>query len=112
MRTNVRWVVEFLAIVSKIFASESTFSKEIWIFYNQKEWRVGVLVSSQISKAEDTKVNTTKEAIKRLRSHNAPVAGAVLTVAEPSKMSYYGDHYYASEYYGDVDPKELKVASV
>ncbi len=63
-------------------------------------------------KAEDTKVNTTKEAIKRLRSHNAPVAGAVLTVAEPSKMSYYGDHYYASEYYGDVDPKELKVASV
>ncbi|MFC3093311.1 polysaccharide biosynthesis tyrosine autokinase [Alteromonas sediminis] len=63
-------------------------------------------------KAEDTKVNVAKEAIKRLRNHNANVIGAVLTVAEPNKMSYYGNHYYAEEYYGDVDPKELKVANV
>jgi hypothetical protein len=26
--------------------------------------------------------------------------GAVLTVAEPQKMSYYGDHYYGEGYYG------------
>ena len=63
-------------------------------------------------KAEDTKVNVAKEAIKRLRNHNANVIGAVLTVAEPNKMSYYGSHYYADSYYGDIDTKELKVANI
>jgi succinoglycan biosynthesis transport protein ExoP len=41
-----------------------------------------------------------KEAVTRLKKLNANVIGAVLTVAEPHKMSYYGDHYYSAEYYG------------
>lgn len=62
--------------------------------------------------AESSKINVTKEVVKRLNNYNAPVAGAVLTFAEPSKMSYYGDQYYGNDYYGDVDPKELEVAKI
>jgi capsular exopolysaccharide synthesis family protein len=51
-------------------------------------------------KAETTKIKTSKEAVARLQKLNANVIGAVLTVAEPHKMSYYGDHYYSGEYYG------------
>ena len=51
-------------------------------------------------KAEHTKIRVAKEAISRLRKLNANVIGGVLTVAEPNKMSYYGDHYYSGEYYG------------
>ena len=57
----------------------------------------GVIVAV---KAEDTKIKVSKEAVIRLRKLNANVIGAVLTVAEPQKMSYYGDHYYSGEYYG------------
>jgi hypothetical protein len=32
--------------------------------------------------------------------------GAVLTVAEPQKMSYYGDHYYGEGYYG-IEQKKI-----
>ncbi|WP_016955310.1 GumC family protein [Catenovulum agarivorans] len=51
-------------------------------------------------KAEDTRVNVAKEAVQRLLRLNANVIGAVLTIAEPNKMSYYGSHYYSGEYYG------------
>lgn len=57
----------------------------------------GVIVAV---KAEDTKIKVSKEAVNRLKKLNANVIGAVLTVAEPQKMSYYGDHYYSGEYYG------------
>tara|TARA_R100001377_G_scaffold85345_1_gene71763 strand:- start:324 stop:2579 length:2256 start_codon:yes stop_codon:yes gene_type:complete len=51
-------------------------------------------------KAEDTRIKVAKEAVSRLQKLNANIIGAVLTVAEPQKMSYYGDHYYSGEYYG------------
>jgi len=51
-------------------------------------------------KAEDTRIKVAKEAVTRLQKLNANIIGAVLTVAEPNKMSYYGDHYYSGEYYG------------
>jgi succinoglycan biosynthesis transport protein ExoP len=51
-------------------------------------------------KAESTKIKVAKEAVTRLQKLNANVIGTVLTVAEPHKMSYYGDHYYSGEYYG------------
>ncbi len=51
-------------------------------------------------KAEDTQIKVAKEAVTRLQKLNANVIGAVLTVAEPNKMSYYGDHFYSGEYYG------------
>lgn len=57
----------------------------------------GVIVAV---KAEETKIKVSKEAITRLSRLNANVIGAVLTQAEPQKMSYYGDHYYSGEYYG------------
>ncbi|MBU3004347.1 GumC family protein [Paraglaciecola arctica] len=57
----------------------------------------GVIVAV---KAEETKIKVSKEAVSRLRRLNANVIGAVLTQAEPQKMSYYGDHYYSGEYYG------------
>jgi succinoglycan biosynthesis transport protein ExoP len=57
----------------------------------------GVIVAV---KSEDTKIKVAKEAVTRLKKLNANVIGAVLTVAEPHKMSYYGDHYYSAEYYG------------
>lgn len=63
-------------------------------------------------KAEHTKINVAKEAVKRLHNHNANLVGAVLTVAEVKNMSYYGDQYAAADYYGNVDPNKLKVANV
>ncbi|MBL4630157.1 MAG: polysaccharide biosynthesis tyrosine autokinase [Paraglaciecola sp.] len=51
-------------------------------------------------KSQDTKIKVSKEAVKRQHKLNANVIGAVLTVAEAQKMSYYGDHYYSGEYYG------------
>jgi len=57
-------------------------------------------------KAEDTRINVAKEAVSRLQKLNANIIGAVLTVAEPNKMSYYGDHYYSGEYYGTKPAKE------
>jgi succinoglycan biosynthesis transport protein ExoP len=51
-------------------------------------------------KAESTKIKVAEEAVSRLQKLNANVIGAVLTVAEPHKMSYYGDHYYSGEHYG------------
>jgi succinoglycan biosynthesis transport protein ExoP len=51
-------------------------------------------------KAESTKIKVSKEAVSRLQKLNANLIGTVLTVAEPNKMSYYGDHYYSGEYYG------------
>ncbi|TCS37178.1 GumC family protein [Reinekea marinisedimentorum] len=52
-------------------------------------------------KANETAIKASKEAIDRLQSHNANIIGAVLSVVEPKKMSYYGSHYYAGEYYGN-----------
>jgi len=57
-------------------------------------------------KAEDTRIKVAKEAVSRLQKLNANIIGAVLTVAEPNKMSYYGDHYYSGEYYGAQPLKE------
>jgi len=57
-------------------------------------------------KAEDTRIKVAKEAVTRLQKLNANIVGAVLTVAEPNKMSYYGDHYYSGEYYG-TEPAKL-----
>jgi len=57
-------------------------------------------------KAEDTRIKVAKEAVSRLQKLNANIIGAVLTVAEPNKMSYYGDHYYSGEYYGTKPEKE------
>lgn len=51
-------------------------------------------------KAEDTKINMTKETISRLKKVNAQISGLVLTQASPQKMSYYGEHYYKDSYYG------------
>ena len=51
-------------------------------------------------KAEETKIGTVKETIKRLKSVNANLTGVVLTQASPKKMSYYGEHYYQDTYYG------------
>lgn len=59
------------------------------------------------ARAEQTKIKVSKEAVSRLQKLNANVIGAVLTAAEPQKMSYYGDHYYAGEYYG-VNPEQAK----
>ncbi|WP_441003653.1 GumC family protein [Pseudocolwellia agarivorans] len=56
-------------------------------------------------KAEDTRIKVAKEAVSRLQKLNANIIGTVLTVAEPHKMSYYGDHYYSGEYYG-VKPEK------
>ncbi len=62
----------------------------------------GVIVSVR---AEQTKIKVAKEAVTRLQKLNANIVGVVLTVAELKKMSYYGDHYYAGEYYG-VKPEK------
>ncbi|PKH85162.1 GumC family protein [Colwellia sp. Bg11-28] len=59
------------------------------------------------ARAEQTKIKVSKEAVSRLQKLNANVIGAVLTAAEPQKMSYFGDHYYAGEYYG-VSPEQDK----
>ncbi len=56
-------------------------------------------------KAEDTRIKVAKEAVSRLQKLNANIIGTVLTVAEPHKMSYYGEHYYSGEYYG-VKPEK------
>ena len=57
-------------------------------------------------KAEDTRIKVAKEAVSRLQKLSANIIGAVLTVAEPNKMNYYGDHYYSGEYYGVKPEKE------
>jgi len=62
----------------------------------------GVIISVR---AEQTKIKVAREAVTRLQKLNANIVGAVLTVAEIKKMSYYGDHYYAGEYYG-VKPEK------
>jgi succinoglycan biosynthesis transport protein ExoP len=51
-------------------------------------------------KSESTKIKVSKQAVTRLKKLNANVIGAVLTVAETQKISYYGDNYYSAEYYG------------
>jgi capsular exopolysaccharide synthesis family protein len=51
-------------------------------------------------KADETKIKVSKEAVERLRRVHANVIGAVLTQAEPQKMSEYGADYYQAEYYG------------
>jgi capsular exopolysaccharide synthesis family protein len=51
-------------------------------------------------KAEETRIKVAKEGVSRLQKLNANVIGAVLTVADPDKMKYYGAHYYSGEYYG------------
>ncbi|MEO9946957.1 MAG: polysaccharide biosynthesis tyrosine autokinase [Paraglaciecola sp.] len=58
-----------------------------------------------VSKAEETKISIAKEAVSRLQKLNANVIGAVLTAADPKKMSYYGEHFHTAEYYG-VTPKK------
>ena len=63
----------------------------------------GVIISVR---AEQTKIKVAKEAVTRLQKLNANIVGTVLTVAELKKMSYYGDHYYAGEYYGIKPEKE------
>ena len=62
-------------------------------------------------RAEETKISASKEAVKRLRNLNVNLIGAVLTVAEPQKMSYYGDHYYGEGYYGTqkIEKEVIKV---
>lgn len=57
-------------------------------------------------KTEDTRIKVAKEALTRLQKLNANVIGAILTVAKPNKMGYYGDHYYSGEYYGITPEKE------
>lgn len=55
-------------------------------------------------RAQKTKVSVAQEAISRLKKLNANVTGTVLTVADPKKMSYYGDNFHTGEFYG-VKPK-------
>lgn len=63
-------------------------------------------------KAEDTQIKVAKEAVSRLQKLNANIIGAVLTVAEPNKMSYYGYYYYSGEYYGTKPKKgDLQLVS-
>ena len=59
-------------------------------------------------KAEQTRIKVAKEAVTRLNKLNSNIVGAVLTLAEPAKMSYYGDHYYVGEYYGSDNDKVSK----
>lgn len=48
-------------------------------------------------KAGETRINTAKEAIRRLQNHQANVIGGVLTAAHVDKNSYYGDSYYGTK---------------
>ncbi len=59
-------------------------------------------------KAESTTVKMAREALGRLKKANVRVTGAVLSQAEPRRMSYYGGHYYHASYYGYKAPKEQK----
>lgn len=59
-------------------------------------------------RADETKISASVEAVKRLSNLNANIVGAVLTIAEPQKMSYYGDHYYGENYYGEQNNSEKK----
>jgi polysaccharide biosynthesis transport protein len=52
-------------------------------------------------KAEDTTAKAAQEALGRLQRLGVKVTGAVLSQAEPHRMSYYGDHYYTGGYYGE-----------
>jgi succinoglycan biosynthesis transport protein ExoP len=65
----------------------------------------GVIIAVRANK---TKIKAAKEAVSRLQKLNANLIGSVLTVAELKKMNYYGDHYYAGEYYG-IEPEDEKV---
>ncbi|WP_232364995.1 CpsD/CapB family tyrosine-protein kinase [Salinimonas marina] len=56
-------------------------------------------------RAEKTSIRAAKEAVTRLKRLNVNVVGSVLTLAEPQKMSAYGDHYYVAEYYGSKTPE-------
>lgn len=60
-------------------------------------------------KAEQTKVKMAKESISRLQKLNANVIGAVLTVADPKKISDYGEHFYSNEFYGEEQPSQEKI---
>jgi len=59
-------------------------------------------------KAESTTVKMTREALARLQKSNVRITGAVLSLAEPRRMSYYGGHYYHASYYGYKTPKQEK----
>ena len=59
-------------------------------------------------KAESTTVKMAREALARLGKASVRVTGAVLTQAEPRRMSYYGGHYYHASYYGYKAPKKAK----
>jgi len=61
-------------------------------------------------KAQGTSIKVAQEAVSRLQKLHANIIGAVLTLAEPQKMSYYGEHYYSTEYYG-VKPLKLDTKS-
>ncbi len=61
-------------------------------------------------KAESTTIKMAQEAVSRLKKSNVHVTGAVLTQAEPRRMSYYGGHYYHASYYGYKDPETGKAA--
>jgi succinoglycan biosynthesis transport protein ExoP len=62
--------------------------------------------------AENTRIKVAQEAISRLQKHKANIIGAVLTVAAPSKMKNYGDHFYSGEYYGIKPDKNASKAEV
>ena len=51
-------------------------------------------------RAEQTRITVAKKSVSRLQKLNADIIGAERTAVELKKMSYYGDHYYAGEYYG------------
>ena len=61
-------------------------------------------------KAESTTIKAAREAIARLQKAHVSITGAVLTLAEPKRMAYYGGHYYHSSYYGYKAPKEGEAA--
>ncbi|MCU4674814.1 polysaccharide biosynthesis tyrosine autokinase [Catenovulum sp. 2E275] len=50
--------------------------------------------------ANNTKISTAQESIKRLHKANANITGGVLTAVHPEKMYYYGEYQYQAEYYG------------
>jgi succinoglycan biosynthesis transport protein ExoP len=62
--------------------------------------------------AENTRIKVAQEAISRLQKHKANIIGAVLTVAAPSNMKNYGDHFYSGEYYGIKPDKNASKAEV
>ncbi|MBL4753646.1 MAG: polysaccharide biosynthesis tyrosine autokinase [Flavobacteriales bacterium] len=57
-------------------------------------------------KAEGTSIKVAQEARSQLQKLGVKVTGAVLSQAEPQRMSYYGDHYYTGDYYGHDNDKK------